>query len=390
LRILFLISFLSALPALVSCVPVQVRLKDAFPGLTFNRPVYVGQLPGVAGKTMVVLEQHLGEATLVFKQGDAWAKRTLLKIDVHQANEMGLLGIAFHPDFPRNHKYYIDYDPPGPDLANIIEERETDSSLMRDAGKARVLIRVPDKYTNHNGGTLAFGPKDGMLYIGMGDGGSGNDPDGNGQNRNVLLAKMLRIDVDRKDPGLEYGIPADNPFAKAGPGQARGEIWAYGLRNPWKWSFDPLTGDLWAGDVGQNAIEEVDLIVKGGNYGWSEMEGPEGRNDGSMILPVHSYNHGVGSCVIGGVVYRGNPASRFYGRYFFSDLSGHTIWTLRKNGSGKADAEKVGKFPADPTTFGTDSEGLIYAATLTEASPIYRLESPDLGPAPGGSAMPSP
>ncbi|MDB5104158.1 MAG: glucose sorbosone dehydrogenase [Fibrobacteres bacterium] len=356
----------------------QVGFKNAFPGLTFKLPVYFGELPGVPEKTYVVLEQHEGAVTLVTQKNGAWTKSTFLKMDVHQGGEMGLLGIAFHPDFRNNRKYYINYDPPG-NLANIIAERQADATLLKDAGTMRELIRVGDKYDNHNGGTLAFGPKDGFLYAGMGDGGSGYDPDGNGQNKNSLLAKMLRIDVDKKDAGREYAIPTDNPFASGG---GRGEIFAYGLRNPWKWSFDPVNGDLWVGDVGQDTQEEVDIVTKGSNQGWSTMEGTGGDNNGSMNVPVFTYDHNTGKCIIGGVVYRGNPASKYYGTYFVTDIDSKTLWTLKKNpAGGKAVSEKAGTAPANISSFGTDAEGRVYATGIYNGT-VYMLDSPDLGPAP--------
>jgi glucose/arabinose dehydrogenase len=358
-----------------------IRFQDAFPGLTFDRPVCIVEVPGATAKTMAVVEQHLGRVSLVRKTDAGWTKGTFYERDVSQENEMGLLGIAFHPDFRRNGKYYIAYDPTGP-FYNVVEERRADSTLTRDAGSGRVLIRQADKYSNHNGGTLAFGPKDGLLYVGMGDGGSHDDPDGNGQNKQALLGKLLRIDVDKRSVGLEYAIPADNPFAKGG---GRGEIFAYGLRNPWKWAFDPVTGDLWAGDVGQNAVEEVDMLTRGGNYGWNRMEGPEGNAAGGMILPVYSYSHEVGQCIIGGVVFRGDPASRYAGNYFFADYSQRQVWALRKNAAGPPTVEQVGEAPYSPTTFGSDAEGLIYLGTDQADGPIYYLDSPDLAPVSAGS-----
>ena len=365
---------------LVSCLlaapfgaQAQIKFTNAFPGTTFSLPVYFGTFPGRA-KTYVVLEQHKGQAVLLSQKGSAWVKDTLLKISVNQENEMGLLGIAFHPDFVNNHKYYISYDPPG-DYYNIVEERIADNTLIKDSGtKGKVLINIPDKYGNHNGGTVAFGPKDGLLYFGTGDGGDGGDPDGNGQNKNVLLGKMLRIDVDKQDAGLTYGIPASNPFATAG---GRKEIFAYGFRNPWKWSFDPLNGDLWVGDVGQNAIEEVDVVTVGGNYGWKVMEGPSGTNNGNMLLPVYSYGRNAGSCIIGGVVFRGATTSKYYGTYFVTDHSSKTVWNLKKNGTGVAPSEEVGTAPTSISSFGTDETGRIYLCGLGNGI-IYLMDSPDL------------
>jgi glucose/arabinose dehydrogenase len=378
---------LATLAFTTASAPAQVALRNAFPDVKFSRPVYVGEMPGAPSQTYVVLEQHLGLASTVTRKNGAWVKGTLLHLDVHQAGEMGLLGIAFHPDYKNNHKYYVYYNPPG-DMKDVLEEREADAGLMQDAGKARRLIEIPDKYDNHNAGTLAFGPRDGFLYLSLGDGGAAYDPDGNGQNTKVLLGKLLRIDVDRKDPGLEYGIPADNPFAGAGsaPGAGRGEIWAYGLRNPWKWSFDRLTGELWLGDVGQNEIEEVDIIAKGGNYGWDPMEGPSGKNSGNMILPIYSYPHSAGTCVIGGYVYRGDPASKYYGTYFFTDETKHNLWTLKKGGDGQYAFAEVGTGPGQFTSMGTDSQGRLYVCGLTTQT-VYLLDSPDLGPGPVPTAI---
>ncbi|GEM_PF-2244493 len=355
----------------------DIKFTNAFPGTGFSEPVYFGAFPGKA-KTNVVLEQHKGLALLVYQQGTKWVKDTLVKIDVNQGSEMGFLGIAFHPDYKVNHKYYVSYDPPAGDF-NIVDEHIADATGLKDSGtKPRSLIKIADKYSNHNGGTIAFGPKDGLLYFGAGDGGSGNDPDGNAQNTNVLLGKFLRIDVDRKDNGLEYGIPADNPYAKGG---GRPEIFAIGVRNPWKWSFDPLNGDLWLGDVGQDAIEETDIVTLGGNYGWKVMEGPSGTNNGKMILPIFSYTHSVGSCIIGGVVYRADPASKYYGTYFTTDINTQKFWGLKKNGMGLATVDST--LPNPPTgmsSFGTDAEGRIYLVGLNTGI-IYFLDSPDLAPA---------
>ena len=354
----------------------QIGFKDTFTGTKFSAPVYFGSFPGKA-KTYVVLEQHQGNAILVSaKAGGGWAKDTLVHISVHQAGEMGFLGIAFHPDYNTNHKYYVSYDPPGT-LYNIVEERIADATGLKDSGtKGRVLISITDPYENHNGGTIAFSPKDHFLYFGTGDGGSGGDPQANGQNLNAWLGKIHRIDVDKKDAGLEYGIPTDNPFASGG---GRKEIFAYGFRNPWKWSFDPLNGDLWVGDVGQDAVEEVDVVTLGGNYGWKIMEGKNGTNTGKMTLPIFTYNHPKGSCIIGGVVYRGDPASKYYGTYFVADNGTRLFWNLKKNGTGDATVTELNDTPTGLSSFGSDAEGRLYAVGHGNGI-IYYLDSPDLQP----------
>lgn len=354
-----------------------IKFTDAYPGVKFDRPVYFGAFPGRA-KANVVLEQHRGNALIVYKRDDGTiARDTLYRREVDQSNEMGLLGITFHPDFNANHKYYISYNPKGTPYYDIVEERLADATGMKDSGSpGRILIKIDDPYSNHNGGTLAFGPKDGYLYYGVGDGGSGGDPNGNGQNVNAWLGKIHRIDVNGKDPGLEYKIPPDNPFAQGG---GRAEIFAYGLRNPWKWSFDPLTGDLWVGDVGQDRIEEVDIVTKGGNYGWKAMEGKEGTNDGSMILPIFTYDHNVGNAVIGGVVYRGDPASKYYGTYFVADNGTSRFWNLKANGKNDATVTELNNSPTGLSSFGIDAEGRIYACGLSNGV-IYYLDDKDLTP----------
>ncbi len=353
-----------------------IKYTSVYPGTKFVLPVYFGSFPGRV-KTNVVLEQHAGNVLLVYINDDNSVEvDTLYHLEVNTAEEMGLLGIAFHPDFNANRKYYISYNPPGTKFYDIVEERIADPTGMKDSGvKGRILFNIADPFENHNGGTLEFGPKDGYLYYGIGDGGSANDPNGNAQNLNSWLGKMHRIDVNSKDPSLEYHIPADNPFAKGG---GRPEIFAYGLRNPWKWSFDSETGALWVGDVGQNEMEEVDTITKGGNYGWKQMEGPLGTNNGKMIEPLFSYNHSTGVSVIGGYVYRANPDAKYYGTYFVTDIGSSRMWTLKANPAGGFTATMVGVTPTGFSSFGVDAEGKIYGCGHTNGN-IYRLDSPDFG-----------
>lgn len=345
----------------------EIKYENAFPGLSFQDPVYMGELPGRPG-AFIVLEQHLGQVTLVTQSGGAWSKSEFYKTAVNDNGEMGMLGIAFHPAFPTNRRYFISYDPPGT-YVNVVEEREADPSLLKDLRKTRDIFRIADPFWNHNGGTIAFGPKDGFLYYGTGDGGDGNDPKGNGQNKNVLLAKFLRVDVDRQENGKGYAIPADNPFAKGGGSP---EIFAYGMRNPWKWSFDPVTGDLWAGDVGQDTQEEVDIIRLGGNYGWNHAEGYDGNAAGD-IGPVHAYgrNPGGNRCIIGGHVYRGDPLSKYYGHYIFGDFEGRHAWSLKPDGMNRVTATLLPDPPQQPSSFGTDSRGALYLVGYDGT--VYRM-----------------
>lgn len=302
----------------------------------------------------------------------------VLKIDVLTASEEGLLGLAFHPKFVENRRFFLDYvvRKEGKDVSRIAEW-----TLPRDfqtGGKAReirTLLEVEQPYPNHNAGQLAFGP-DGFLYVGFGDGGSGGDPGNRAQDKGELLGKMLRIDVDRTQPGLAYAIPPDNPFVgKAG---ARGEIWALGLRNPWRYSFDSQ-GRLWAGDVGQDLWEEVDLIEKGGNYGWRVREArhcykpKEGCKTQGFVEPVYEYAHGGdGISITGGYVYEGKAIPALRGRYVFSDYGSARLYGLDPATRQVVD---LGRFDLIPTTFGRDSRGELYLGDFGTGD-IYRLDPP--------------
>ena len=226
-----------------------------------------------------------------------------------------------------------------------------------------MILHFEQPFGNHNGGCIRFGP-DGYLYIGLGDGGSANDPFGNGQNLKTLLGSILRIDVDRRDPGMKYAIPKDNPFANAGGG-ARGEIWAYGLRNVWRMSFDRKTGDLWVGDVGQNRYEEVDLITRGGNYGWNIREGfhpfkPDApQTGGPLIEPLAEYYHSEGLSVTGGLVYRGKRLSEYDGAYFYGDYVSGTVWILRQQDGKTTENREVAHTGLEISAFGEAADGEI-------------------------------
>jgi glucose/arabinose dehydrogenase len=233
--------------------------------------------------------------------------------------ERGLLGLAFHPQFRTNRRFFVNYTR-APDGATVIAEYHASTDPDAALQAERVLLTVPQPYANHNGGMLAFG-RDGHLYIGLGDGGSGGDPDNRAQNRQVLLGKILRIDVDRGQP---YAIPSDNPFAAGG---GRPEIYALGFRNPWRFSFDRETGQLFVGDVGQGAVEEIDLVARGGNYGWRITEGDRcfrpatGCNGQGLELPIAIYTQADGRCsVTGGYVYRGEAIPTLAGTYIYADF----------------------------------------------------------------------
>ena len=290
--------------------------------------------------------------------------------DVSLGSEQGLLGLVFSPD---GRYGYVNYTDTNGDT-HITEFAMRDG--IADPGSRRDLLFVDQPFSNHNGGHLAFGP-DGHLYIGLGDGGSAGDPNGNGQSLSVLLGKMLRIDP-RPSGSDPYGVPADNPFVGR-PG-ARPEIWAYGLRNPWRYSFDRLTGDLWIGDVGQGEWEEVDLqpgaSAGGENYGWNSMEGthlysgaepPEGA-----VPPVYEYSHGEGGCVVtGGYVYRGEAIPHLRGAYVFADFCLGQLEALRVRDGDVTDHRVLGPVVSTISSFGEDASGELYALSLSEG--IYKL-----------------
>jgi len=280
--------------------------------------------------------------------------------------ERGLLGLAFHPDYKTNGFFYVNYVGAG-DITTISRFKvNSGNPEIADPTSELKLMTITQPFPNHNGGTLCFGP-DGYLYIGLGDGGSGGDPDNRAQNPQVLLGKMLRIDVNN---GNLYAIPATNPFYNSTT--TLPEIWALGLRNPWKFSFDRLTGDLWIADVGQNAVEEVNFQAaasKGGeNYGWRCYEGNQTYNTSgcaaasNLTFPAYTYPQGTECSVTGGYVYRGDVSSAFYGYYFFTDYCSDRIWTLH-NVADNWVKEDFGQFTGNNfSTFGEDSGGQLYIA----------------------------
>ena len=289
-------------------------------------------------------------------------------------NEEGLPALAFDSDFDfdSNGRFYVYYSAAQP--RRSVVSRFLSGGSVADPDSELVILEVPQPFPNHNGGQLAFGP-DGMLYIALGDGGSGGDPQGNGQNSSTLLGSILRIDVSSSGPGRGYDVPADNPFS--GVTNAREEISAYGLRNPWRFSFDRQNGALWAGDVGQNSFEEVNLIRKGSNYGWNTLEGTHcfsprtGCDPGGTELPVIEYSTSRGCSVIGGFVYRGKGIPALGVVYLYGDYCSGEVRGFRfENGQATGDSQLVNS-GLNITSFGEDSDGEIYA--LTEVDRIYRL-----------------
>jgi len=303
-------------------------------------------------------------------------------LDIHNqvdfGGEKGLLGLAFHPNYSQNRRFFLNYDHVlSGQMQTVIAEFQTSPSNpnQADPTSERILFTVNQPFPNHKGGQLTFGP-DGFLYIGLGDGGSAGDPLGNGQSLQTLLGKMLRIDVEHTSLGLPYAIPSDNPFLN---GTDRGEIWAYGLRNPWRFSFDAPSGRLFAGDVGQDRFEEIDILQKGGNFGWNIMEGlhcfqpASGCNMTGLILPIAEYDHSQGDAVIGGYVYRGTVIPQLVGTYLFGDFQTGTIWGLRENPPGTWTRTQLLSTGKNISSFGRDDAGELYV--LDYSGTVLRLVS---------------
>lgn len=358
--------------------PVTYRTVNAFPNLSFTRPVDF-QHAGDNTNRIFVVEQE-GVISVFANNASVTSKKTFLDIRSKvedSGNEEGLLGLAFHPNYETNGYLYVNYTANNPDRTVI--SRFTVSSGDADAanpGSEHIILEFDQPYSNHNGGQVSFGP-DGFLYIATGDGGSGGDPEENGQNRSTLLGKILRIDVNSEEDGNEYAIPDDNPFKGNGSGY-REEIYAYGLRNPWRFSFDLPTNRLWTGDVGQNAYEEIDIIEKGGNYGWDVMEGKHcfepssGCNQTGLKLPIWEYGRSLGISITGGFVYRGPSLSELTGKYIYADFGTGRIWSLNADNLSSPVNNLLLKSDLNISSFGVDQNNELYICSFDDK--IYKLE----------------
>lgn len=328
----------------------------------FTKPLYLTHAGDQTGRLFVV--EQAGQISIL--ENGIVNPTPFLDIETvvgSTANEQGLLSVAFHPNYADNGAFFVDYTDKGGNTVIARYHVSTDPDVA-DVGSGEIMLTIPQPYGNHNGGQILFGP-DGYLYIGMGDGGAANDPHDNGQNLNILLGKILRIDVDNGQP---YGVPADNPFVSV---DARPEIWSYGWRNPWRISFDRLTGDMYIGDVGQNQYEEVDIEMVGtpggGNYGWRLMEGNHCFNPSQcdpatldVVLPIAEYSHEQGCSITGGYVYRGQEFPALQGVYIYGDYCTGTIWGLRHEADDTWSQAELLAGGYMISSFGEDETGELY------------------------------
>jgi glucose/arabinose dehydrogenase len=335
----------------------------------FSSPLDLEQPNDNSGRLFVV-EQG---GTIRIMQNGAVLPQPFLDISskVMVQDEMGLLGVTFHPAFTSNRRFYVNYTRNSAgQFQSVIAEYLVSAANpnLADPTSERILLTVDqvNNFTNHKAGQLAFGA-DGFLYFTLGDGGSGGDPLGHGQNTQTLLGKMMRIDVNSTSPGKQYAIPADNPFAAGG---GLPEIYAIGFRNPWRFSFDKSSGRLFVADVGQDKFEEIDIVQKGGNYGWNTMEGahcfnpPSGCNMTGLSLPIVEIAHPEGEAVIGGFIYHGAALTGMQGQYIFGDLNGK-IWSLTENSPNTFTRNTLATPGFNISSFGQDAAGELYVVDIS-------------------------
>jgi len=356
----------------------QFTLQRAFPELSFTRPVDL-QHPGDGTDRLFVVEQR-GVIDVFTNDPEVAQKEIFLDIQDRvddSDNEEGLLGLAFHPDYENNGYFYVNYTSTDPDRSRISRFRVMESNPnAADPNSELIVMEIEDFFSNHNAGQLCFGPVDRYFYVTTGDGGSGGDPFNNGQNLESLLGKILRIDVDRADSGLNYAIPPTNPFENNQQGH-REEIYAYGLRNPWRISFDTATGWLWAADVGQDLWEEIDIIQGGKNYGWRIMEGnhcynpPFDCDTTGLTMPIWEYSHSLGISVTGGYVYRGPGVPELTGKYIYGDWGSGRIWSLEYDGVNPPVNSQLLDTSLQISSFGLDKKNELYICAFD--GKIYRF-----------------
>ena len=356
----------------------QYALEGSIPHLEFTQPVDLQDARDGSNRLYVVEQQGI----IYGFENDSKTQERKVFLDIHervrsQNEEEGLLGLAFHPHYKDNGYFYVDYMADKP-LRTVISrfKRSINDPQKADPNSELIILEVEQPYINHNGGQVAFGP-DGYLYISFGDGGAGGDPYNNGQSLKILLGKILRIDVDHPQLGKNYGIPSDNPFV--GHSEALGEIYAFGLRNPWRFSFDPVTKKMWVADVGQNRLEEIDIVDKGKNYGWNIMEGKScfnpstNCNEEGLVLPIWDYPRDEGKCVTGGFVYRGKKFPELVGQYIYGDFVSGRLWKMKYDFKHPPVNELMVYAPnLFPSSFGIDKNNEIYICSYS--GQIFQLK----------------
>ena len=366
LLIIFIVSYTAS---------AQFILKNAFPNLSFIDPLDL-QNSG-DGTDRIFVAERAGRIKVFPNSSSVTSLRTYLDITdrVSAGGERGLLGLAFHPDYENNGYFYVNYTTSNPSTTRISRFRvSSENPDSADKNSEVILLTFNQPFSNHNGGWVGFGPDDGYLYISVGDGGSGE----NAQNIETILGNILRIDVDNQDTSLQYAIPPDNPFADSS-GSVVKEIYVWGMRNPWRCSFDPVTHWLWSADVGQNAWEEIDIIEKGKNYGWNIWEGfhcyppsVEKCDTTGITLPIWEYSHGQGCSITGGYVYRGPTVPELTGKYIYADYCSKTVWSLEYNGIAPPDNQTLLTAQGNVTSFGVDENNELYVVTFSPDR-IYRF-----------------
>ena len=353
----------------------EIEFVETLDGRSFEQPIellaWPGDRPGDATGGLLVAEQR-GGISLYAADGSVRGVLDLSEQVVFRG-EQGLLSVALDPEFADHSYLYVWYSPRGTNLARL--SRFPVEGTQADPNRELIILEVEQPFTNHNGGAVRFGP-DGMLYLGIGDGGAANDPRGHGQNAQTLLGTIIRIDVRGASAQYPYRIPPDNPLL--GVAGVRPEVFAWGMRNPWRMSFDPETGALWYADVGQDRVEEVGIAAPGGNHGWNIFEGTEcfGRDDDCVALdhipPLAEYRHDLGCSVTGGVVYRGSELPWLAGAYLFADFCSGRLWALEARGEGWQ-MRQLAQLDARIASFGVDAAGEVYL--LTFRAPILRLRA---------------
>jgi glucose/arabinose dehydrogenase len=385
-------------------IPNNVTFRNYFGTMVFNRPIQFLQYPG-EDSVHIVLQQS-GRIITVQRQAGDWVKTDSALITVNSGSsggdERGLLGFAFHPQFTANGKYYVYYITGSGNGISLIAQRTATGPNKRPqtSDLQTTILRMTQPFSNHNGGTIGFG-SDGKFYVAFGDGGSANDPGNRAQNLDTLFGKVLRLDVDGADAyptdsTRNYAIPADNPFV--GMANRRAEIWAYGLRNPYRWSFHPITGQMWIGDVGQNLFEEISRVPgAGANLGWPIQEGapcfsqsspnspPATCNTAGHVEPAQTMQRSHANSITGGVVFTGDPASAYHGVYIFGDYGSNHVWAMRPSDGTLNDSVRIGQV-INVVSFDRDSRGRVFATSLgttnnaaaNNTGIVYILESPDM------------